>query len=186
MRAEREPLSLRWVFAGVAILALLAGLALWLGHEAYPRVEPARIAPAALYAATFRDAAGQPQPLGRYEGRPLVLNFWATWCAPCREEMPGFARLQRRWEGRVQFVGLANDEPEKVRRFAAELGIAYPLLTGGADVDELARRLGDASGVLPFTVLLDGAGQVREQRVGPYTEPELDRKLAALAAPASR
>ena len=179
----------RWLFAAIALLALLAGASLWLANEPPPRMptaSPASVDPAALYAATFRDRAGQAQPLGRFQGKVVVLNFWATWCAPCREEMPAFARLRSRWAARnVEFVGLANDDPAKVERFARELAIDYPLLTGGADVDELARRLGDAQGLLPFTVVLDPGGAVLAQRVGAYTEvaldKELDRAMAGMA-----
>jgi thiol-disulfide isomerase/thioredoxin len=179
----RGPLLIgRWLFAAIALLALLAGVSLWLANEPPPRMptaSPANIDPAALYAATFRDRAGRTQPLGRFQGKVLVLNFWATWCAPCREEMPAFARLRSRWAARnVEFVGLANDDPAKVERFARELGIDYPLLTGGPDVDELARRLGDAQGLLPFTVVLDPGGAVLAQKVGAYTESALDKELA--------
>lgn len=175
-------MSTRWLFGLVAILALLAGTALWLGNESGPRTGSPDLSPEALYAATFRDPEGHAQSLGRFQGGLLVLNFWATWCGPCREEMPGFQRLQARWSGRgVQFVGVANDDPAKVARFARDLGIGYPLLVGGAEVDELARRLGDIDGVLPFTVVLGAQGQVLRQKVGIYSERELDETLQQLA-----
>jgi thiol-disulfide isomerase/thioredoxin len=168
-------------FTLVATGAVAAGAGLYLLTPGTPSsVEPraAEVAPAALYAATFRDAGGEPQALGRYAGRPMVLNFWATWCAPCREEMPAFTRLQRRWGDRVQFVGLAQDDPGKVRDFAASLGINYPLWTGGDEVGALSRRLGNAAQVLPFTVLVAPDGRVVQQKVGAYKEPELDAALA--------
>ena len=178
-------MNLRWIFAGVALLAILAGTALWLANEPAPRVGSAELSSAALYAASFRDPAGQPQSLGRFQGRIVVLNFWATWCAPCREEMPGFQRLQARYgERNVQFVGLANDDPAKVARFARELGIGYPLWTGGPEVDELSRRLGDGQGALPFTVILDARGNALDQKVGAYSEAELAQRLAQLIQPA--
>jgi thiol-disulfide isomerase/thioredoxin len=174
-------MSGRWIFAGVGLLALLAGLALWLGEDRFPRIGAPDLAPEALYAAAFADAGGNPQPLARFEGKVVVLNFWATWCAPCREEMPAFERLQKRWKDRnVQFVGIANDDPAQVARFARGLAIDYPLLTGGAEVNELARRLGDADGVLPFTVILDPKGAVLAQKAGAYTEPGLDELLRKL------
>lgn len=172
------------VFAGVALLAALAGTALWLGERSTlptPKA-PEAIAPTALYAATFRDGAGQSQSLGQYQGRLLVLNFWATWCAPCREEMPAFSRLSQRWAGRgVQFVGLSSEAPEVVARFAREVPVAYPLWTGD-EADPLGRRLGNRLGVLPYTAILDPSGKVLEVRVGPYTEAELDGRLAAFVA----
>jgi thiol-disulfide isomerase/thioredoxin len=139
------------------------------------------IGPSALYAAAFHDLDGQPASLGRFAGRPLVINFWATWCAPCREEMPVLSRVSARAAPRVQFVGLAQDDPAKVRAFARELGVEYPLWTGGDEVMELSRRLGNRTAVLPFTVVLDAAGRVAAQKVGAYNEAELTAQLAAFS-----
>ena len=179
-------MSARLLFAGVALLAVLAGTALWLGNEPGARTGTPELAPAALYAAGFRDPSGAPQSLARFQGKVVVLNFWATWCGPCREEMPGFERLNARWAGRgVQFVGIADDDPAKVERFAGELGIRYPLWVGGAEVEEMARRLGDVDRVLPYTIVLGPQGQVLRQKVGIYTEAELDAELESAAPPQS-
>ena len=181
----------RWVFAGIAALALIAGSALWLvarppSPVASPAILPAEISPAALLAASFSDARGAPVSLGQFQGKLVVVNFWATWCAPCREEMPAFSRLQEQWGARgVQFVGLSDEDPARVERFGRDLGIDYPLWVGRDDVGALARRLGNHSGVLPFTVLVDGQGRVIDQRAGPYTESELDAKLREISVKGS-
>jgi thiol-disulfide isomerase/thioredoxin len=172
----------RWLFAGIALLSVLAGTALWLGMRPGTPSAPSMPAPGAILTAPFSDLRGEPVSLARFQGRPLVVNFWATWCAPCREEMPGFDRLQERWAGRVQFVGLSSDPPAKVDRFARDLGIHYPLWVGGDLVAELARRLGNSAAVLPYTVLLDGSGQVVETRAGTYSEAELELKLQRMAS----
>ena len=180
-------MSARFVFAGVGVLAFLAGAALWLGSRATPSARlpapsAAEASPAVIYAASFSDAEGRKRSLGAFQGKVLVVNFWATWCAPCREEMPAFARLQARWGGRgVQFVGLANDEGAKVQRFGAELAINYPLWTGGQDVSDFSRRLGNRLGVLPHTVILDPQGGVVESRIGVFSESALEQRLALLA-----
>lgn len=175
-------LSLKWVFGSVALLAFVAGAALWLGSGRPDPVSASEVAPATLYAATFLDAEGRPQALGRYQGKILVLNFWATWCAPCRQEMPAFSKLQKQWKGRgVQFVGIANDDPRHVSRFGKELGIEYPLLTGGEEVNLLSKRLGNRTAVLPHTVIFDRDGRVLEEQVGPYSEAILGEKLAKYA-----
>ena len=179
-------MSARAQFAAIALAAAVAGAVFWFffrpSTPAATEPGPIQIAPAALFAATFTDAAGARQALGQYEGKLLVVNFWATWCAPCREEMPAFVRLQSRWGARgVQFVGLANEEAAKVHRFGRELGVNYPLWTGGDEVGELSRRLGNRLGVLPHTALIGSKGEVLDVRVGPYTEAQMEERLAAFA-----
>jgi thiol-disulfide isomerase/thioredoxin len=170
----------------VGAIAAAAGTAMWLASRppAGPQVAPAEISPSALFAAAFVDARdGRPAALGRFQGKILVVNFWATWCAPCREEMPAFNRLQARWAARgVQFVGLSDEEPERVGRFGRDLGIAYPLWVGGDEIGELSRRLGNRLGVLPFTVLMDRHGNILESKVGTYTESTLEQRLTQMSA----
>jgi thiol-disulfide isomerase/thioredoxin len=178
---------MRWMFAGVGALAVALGAALWMGSRLdaapEPKPAPASIHPAALYATTFRDASGATQPLGRFQGRILVLNFWATWCPPCRDEMPAFDRLQRKWAERgVQFVGLSDEDPAKVAEFGRSMLIDYPLWTGGEEVDKLGKRLGNRLNGLPFTVIVDRDGRVLEARLGPYREAELEERLSAYSA----
>lgn len=180
-------MSARWHFALVGVLALAAGTALWLA--ARPARAPAAIAgvaPSALLAASFIDLQGRSRSLGEFQGKLMVLNFWATWCAPCREEMPAFSRLQTRWAERgVQFVGVSAEEPEKVARFAKSVPVDYPLWTGGDAVSDLSRRLGNRLGLLPHTVVLSGDGRVLDMKVGPYTESELELRLDAFSPKSS-
>ena len=174
-------------FAGIALLAALAGTALWLGaRPGAPPPASSDISPGALYAATFVDRDGKPQGLGQFQGRIVVLNFWATWCVPCREEMPGFARLLSRWGSRgVQFVGLAQDDARKVARFGDELRINYPLWTGDESVNDLSRRLGNRLGLLPQTAILDPTGTVLEHRIGMFEEDKLEKILARIVPKSS-
>ena len=170
-----------WVLAATGALAILVGISLWLGSLGQRQAQDS-IAPASLLAAGFADTRGRPQTLAQFQGKLVVVNFWATWCAPCREEMPAFMRLQGRWAGRnVQFVGLSSEAPERVETFGRALGVTYPLWVGGEAVGELGRRLGNRLGVLPYTVILDGQGNVLETRVGPYSEGQLEERLASLA-----
>jgi thiol-disulfide isomerase/thioredoxin len=174
-------LSLRWLFALVAVLAALAGTALWLAARPPSETVAIEAAPGAVWAASFRDLEGKPHALGEFQGRIMVLNFWATWCAPCREEMPGFQRLQGRWPGKVQFVGVSAEDAAKVAPFARSLGITYPLWVGGDEVAELSKRLGNSRSVLPHTVVLDEAGRVVAVKVGAYREADLAEILQRLA-----
>jgi thiol-disulfide isomerase/thioredoxin len=178
-------MSSRWVFGGIAVVAMLAGTALWWGMRASttPSLAEAEVSPGALFAATFADTQGAATSLGRFQGKVMVVNFWATWCAPCREEMPAFTRLQTRWAARgVQFVGLSSEEPQLVERFARELHVNYPVWVGGDEAGTLARRLGNRLGVLPFTVILDRQGGVIARKVGPYTELDLEKLLTEITA----
>jgi thiol-disulfide isomerase/thioredoxin len=181
--------NLRLAFAAIAVLALLAGAAMYLGSERArpgPVPVPADITPGAILSTPFKDGQGRSRTLGEFQGRVVVVNFWATWCAPCREEMPGFTRLQGRWADRgVQFVGLSDEDPAKVQRFGEGLAINYPLWTGGSEVMGLSRRLGNRLGVLPHTVVLDSQGRVLESRIGLYSEKALEERLGAIAVKSS-
>jgi thiol-disulfide isomerase/thioredoxin len=175
-----------WIpFAGVGLLAALAGASLWLAGSAVspapPKADAVEATSAAIMASKFIDLDGNSRVLGQLTGKVIVVNFWATWCTPCVEEMPGFARLQSKWESQgVRFVGLANDDQGKVRAFGERLAISYPLWTGDAAVMDLSRRLGNRIGVLPHTVLLDGDGRVIESRIGIYAEEKLEARLAEI------
>ena len=128
-----------------------------------------------VYAARLADLKGAPQSMRQWRGQVLVVNFWATWCAPCREEIPGFVRLQERYGARgVRFVGIAFDQPEKVTEFAREFGINYPLLTGGLDTMELLREAGNRAGVLPYTLVIDRTGNLVNQQPGGLKEAKLE------------
>jgi thiol-disulfide isomerase/thioredoxin len=172
----------------VAAAAFGAGGALWWaarepGVPTLPAVSVPDVAPAALLAAAFTDVSGRSHALGEFQGRILVVNFWATWCVPCREEMPAFSRLHERWQAKgVQFVGLARDETDKVARFSREVPISYPLWIGDENAADLSRRLGNRLGVLPHTVILGRDSRVLDSRVGPYSEKDLDEKLRLLTA----
>ena len=176
----------RGLFAAVGVAAMLVGGLLWhVGRPVQPGPAAATpvvsIAPPALFATAFTDPAGATRSLGRFQGKVLVLNFWATWCEPCRAEMPAFERLHQRWSGRgVQFLGLSDESTEKAQQFGQALGVGYPLWTGGDQVADLSRRLGNRSGGLPHTVVLDRTGRVAAQKVGPYTESELEEVLRRL------
>jgi thiol-disulfide isomerase/thioredoxin len=126
---------------------------------------------AAIFALTFNDQHGKRVPMGTFSGKTLVLNFWATWCAPCREEIPEFVRLQQTWRDKgVQFVGISVDQPQKVQEFAEALQINYPLLMALDTGLDLSKSLGNRLGVLPHTLVLSPSGDVLLNRVGPVNE----------------
>jgi thiol-disulfide isomerase/thioredoxin len=129
---------------------------------------------ATLLALTLPDAAGKAEPLAQWRGKLLFVNFWATWCAPCREEMPEFVRAQREFGGRgLQFVGIAVDDAAKVRQFADEIDLNYPALVGGYGAMELSRTLGNQYMALPFTIVVGRDGLIVHTQLGPLNEDKL-------------
>lgn len=173
------------------LTAAAAGWAVWLFLGAgEPRHPPLPLPPppevpattvAALYAAALPDLSGRPQALEQWRGRVLVVNYWATWCIPCREEMPAFSKLHDRYAPRgVQFVGIAADDADKVRAFARETPVSYPLLVGGQDAIQPTRALGNAPLAVPFTVVLDREGKLRAAVLGRVREEALAELLGRL------
>ena len=165
----------RWWLAIAAVVALAAGaaLALWLRSPT-----PVRDA-GPLLAISLPDAEGREQALAQWKGKLLIVNFWATWCAPCREEMPMFVKVQAEHGPRgLQFVGVAVDEPAKVRQFASEIGLNYPALIGGYGAMELSKTLGNTVMALPFTVAVDRSGAIVLNHLGPMKQAQVDRLIA--------
>lgn len=136
---------------------------------------------APLLASSFPDVSGRMQRLGDWQGRPLVCNFWATWCEPCREELPLLDQFYLEHESKkLQVVGIAVDSAANVLEFSKLVPLRFPLLIGGAEAIDLMRQLGNSSGALPFTVLLDASGRLRGRKLGPYTPAELSVEVRGL------
>jgi thiol-disulfide isomerase/thioredoxin len=129
------------------------------------------------------DVNGRPVRLADLRGRAVWLNFWASWCPPCREEIPGLISINRQFAAKgVQVVGIAVDSVENARTSAAELKIDYPVLIAGIEVIDLTRKLGNRPGALPYTVVLDRDGKIVATHLGLISEAE----LARIVAPYSR
>ncbi|MEW5880462.1 MAG: TlpA disulfide reductase family protein [Pseudomonadota bacterium] len=177
---------IRTLLAVIAVAAIAGGAG---AGVAWLRIAP-QPAPAdatALFASTFDDADGRPQAIAQWKGRPLVVNFWATWCPPCVEEMPDLQRVRDEYRTRgAEIVGVGIDNAVKIREFRDRLGITLPLLVAGVGGTELARDLGNAAGVLPYTVLVAPDGKVVQRKIGQVKPAELrawlDATLAAHAA----
>lgn len=165
-----------FLFIAVALAALAAGLAL---HPLSR--DPAVTTPASLLETPLDSVEGGKLPLGTWKGKVLVVNFWATWCAPCRKEIPEFIRMQERLQQQgLQFVGIAVDEKDKVATYMREVGINYPVLVGELDAVEMSRSLGNGLGALPFTVVVDRSGKVVHTILGATSEAKLEPILKAL------
>lgn len=135
-----------------------------------------------LFDSSLEDVHGQSYPFSRWQGKTLVVNFWATWCPPCRDEMPAFSRLQGRYRPQgVQFVGIALDSKDNIRAFAETYPVGYPLLIGDAAGVDLAGQLGNTVLSLPYTLVISAQREVLLRRLGPLSESELDRILQQVA-----
>lgn len=170
---------------------LAAGLGLWAGHRLAPapavdRGDPGLRTPAApaptlrpgdaLPALVLPDLQGQPLDLRqRSAGRPLLINVWASWCGPCVEEMPELARFAAAQGGSgVQVLGLALDTSEDVHRFLQRVPVDYPIVLETPGPRDASVRLGNAQGLLPYSVLFDAQGHMVKAKLGPFARGEID------------
>lgn len=157
--------------AAVAAAAAGAGLHLWRRDRA-----AAAALPPDFWALRFEQPGGGELALADQRGQPLLLNFWATWCPPCVTEMPmldAFHRSHRDRGWRV--VGLAVDGPTPVREFLQRRPMGFAIGLAGLTGVELTRQLGNASGGLPFTIVIGRSGGVHERKLGALTEADLSR-----------
>jgi thiol-disulfide isomerase/thioredoxin len=134
-----------------------------------------------LLSSSFPDLSGRRRRLSEWGGRPILCNFWASWCAPCREELPLLEAASRENASiGLQIVGIAVDNAANVTKYLNEVHVGYPVLIAEGSAIKLMRVLGNPNGVLPFSVAVDGAGRLRQRKVGAYSAQELRSDLAAL------
>jgi len=172
----------RWLAFGT-VAAVAGGLGAWTAWRRYAPGEAEIDATHLLFALNLPDAQGAPVDVGRWRGRPLVVNFWATWCPPCVEEMPELSELHTKYEkSGLQVLGLGVDSPDNIRKFSVERPVSYPLLVAGAGGSELSRRFGNRAGGLPYTVVVDRSGRVTRRIVGRFRYQELRDAIEAVVA----
>ena len=128
---------------------------------------PSAVSSEALFAASFKDFDRKIQPLVQYKGQPLLIYFWATWCASCKQEVPELKALHEKYKERnLRVIGISADNTDKVHDFARAQGIDYTLLLGSDDAIELSKKLGNKVGGLPFTVVVDAQGKIVDTVLG--------------------
>jgi thiol-disulfide isomerase/thioredoxin len=166
--------------AGMVALGLVVSSTLTLAQDRPPAQggltleAPGHINPAALFAAKLYDLDNQPTLLKSQLGQPMIVNFWARWCPPCRVEIPELVALQQRKTG-VTVIGInLETNPEPVRDFGRAYDINYPVLLTRDPGIELMRALGNNQAGLPFTVVLNKQGKVVASRIGAMTRAQLD------------
>jgi thiol-disulfide isomerase/thioredoxin len=164
---------------GVGALAAAAG-AWWFGRQTPAPVTPAAEDAIDLWGQRFPRPEGGELVMAELRGRPLLLNFWATWCPPCIKELPEFDRFAQSHAQQLRVVGLAIDSLAPVQDFLKKQPVRFDIGLAGLAGTELARGLGNAAGALPFTVLFDAQGRVLERKLGETKLSDLEawaRKL---------
>lgn len=171
----------------ILLMALVAAGAGYLfgGQWRQPTLPPER-GPAAVEVGEQRpdlalpDTAGQTRTLSEWDGKLVLVNFWASWCPPCREEMPDLdAAQQRHGEHGLQVLGIATDDHESVHRFLREFPVGYPILIEEpALTSDAAARFGNNRGALPFSVLISRDGRILAQHFGKLNSEQLDDWIA--------
>ena len=167
----------QWIsIAGIGLLALLAGVltSQWIYRTSLatdPAIE-------AFFANSWKTPDGKPVNTDQWRGKVLVVNFWASWCPPCVEEMPALDKLQQEFLSQnVLIVGIGIDSPSNIREFLEMTPISYPIVIGGLEGTNLSKQMGNAQGALPYTVIIRANGQASNSKLGKMSEEELRKAI---------
>lgn len=164
----------------VALTALAAGY--WAGVRTRPESNQS-----GFVDFTLTDLDGKERRLSAWGGRPLVLNFWATWCAPCREEIPLLIDVQKRYTDRgLQVIGVAIDRRDAVAAYSAQFGINYPVLIADEHTFDVLSQYGNRTGALPYTVIFSANGDIVSRKLGAFREVDLEKAIALAIKPQLR
>lgn len=135
----------------------------------------------AILATQLPDLDGNDQAVSQWLGKVIVVNFWATWCTPCREEIPEFIEAQKKYGDQgLMFVGIAIDQVDKVKMFNKEFGINYPVLVGNMNTWSLLEAAGNRHSALPYTVVINRSGELVENYLGRVNLKKLEKLVIPL------
>lgn len=135
----------------------------------------------ALFASSFVDAKGAPQTIAQWRGKVLVVNFWASWCPPCMDEMPSLNTFHQQYAAKgAQLVGISAEDIDTLKQFKPQASIGYPLLAGDAQAMPLAQSLGNNRSILPFTAVIDKSGRIATILFGKVEIPVLEKAVTPL------
>lgn len=167
------PTRRTWLAGSVGLLAAVGGLAAWWTQSR--AAGEADGLGSGFWGRSFLRPEGGELAIQALRGRPLLVNFWATWCPPCIEELPLLDKFyQQNAANGWQVIGLAIDQPSAVRKFLERTPVRFPTALAGLEGTELVKELGNTSGGLPFTLVLGARGQVVARKMGRVSEADLD------------
>ena len=130
---------------------------------------------APLFAATLSDLDDKPVALSRFKGKPLVVNFWARWCGPCRAEIPELIEFRKQHKGKVEILGIGiEDKAEPAKEFAKAYDMDYPVFVAKEQGIPLMQALGNTKAGLPYTLFIDRHGNVIQRKMGVVRKPDFD------------
>lgn len=165
-----------WLLAGCLVAAVCAAAGgYWFHQHARETGSPAAGAVDLPADVVLQDLDGQRHHFADWHGKLLLVNFWATWCSPCLDEIPELIKAQQKYAAQgLQIIGPAVDDADSVRKMQVKLGMGYPVLIGTPDqLLTLMTQLGNNAGGLPFTVLADRSGHVIATQLGQFNAGEL-------------
>jgi thiol-disulfide isomerase/thioredoxin len=167
----------QWIMiGGISLLALLAGVfsSQWIsqtGLASDPSIK-------AFFANPWQMPDGKPANSENWRGKVLVVNFWASWCPPCVEEMPALDRIAQEYASKnVLIVGIGIDSPSNIREFLQKTPVSYPIVLGGLEGSNLSKQMGNTQGALPYTVVINPKGKSIYTKLGKISEEELKKAI---------
>lgn len=168
------------ILAFVAILFVIAGI--YFGTKKWEPASPDSDASSYFFSQSLPDVTNSKQELSQWQGKLLLVNFWATWCAPCVEEMPELTELQSEQSFKnLQVIGIGIDSADNIREFTEKHKISYPIYVSGMEGSEMSRKLGNQQGGLPYTVLIGSDGQIKKTYLGRLKMDTVRKDLASFS-----
>ncbi len=167
----------QWIsIIAISLAALLAGVltSQWIyktGLASDPAIK-------AFFANPWQTPDGKSADTEQWRGKVLVVNFWASWCPPCVEEMPTLDKLQAEFKAQnVLFVGIGIDSPSNIREFLEKTPVSYPIVIGGLEGSNLSKQMGNSQGALPYTIIINAQGKPTSSKLGKISEEELRKAI---------
>ncbi|HBK43757.1 MULTISPECIES: TlpA disulfide reductase family protein [unclassified Polynucleobacter] len=167
----------QWIsIAGISLVALLAGVltSQWIYKTSLASDPSIK----AFFANPWQTPDGKTVDTAQWQGKVLVVNFWASWCPPCVEEMPALDALQGEFKDQnVLFVGIGIDSPSNIRQFLEMTPVSYPIVIGGLEGSNLSKQMGNSQGALPYTIIINAQGKSTSSKLGKISEEELRKAI---------